>query len=43
MKKILLGVFIALLGFDLFGCESQPPTNDEPHAGVIGGSAITIN
>ena len=43
MKKILLGVLIALLEFDLFGCESQPVTNDGPHAGVIGGSAITIN
>ena len=43
MKKNLLGVLIALLGFDLFGCESQPPTNDEPHTGVIGESAITIN
>lgn len=43
MKKILLGVLIALLGFDLFGCESQPVTNDGPHADVIGGSAITIN
>ena len=43
MKKILLGVLITLLGFDLFGCETQPPTNDGPHAGVIGESAITIN
>ena len=43
MKKILLGVLIALLGFDLFGCENQPPTNDGPPAGVIGGGAITIN
>lgn len=43
MKKILLGVLIALLGFDLSGCESQPVTNDGAHAGVIGGSAITIN
>ena len=43
MKKILLGVLIALLGFDLFGCESQHVTNDGPHAGVIGESAITIN
>lgn len=43
MKKILLGVLIALLGFDLFGCETQPPTNDGPHTGVIGESAITIN
>lgn len=43
MKKILLGVLITLLWFDLFGCETQPPTNDGPHTGVIGESAITIN
>lgn len=43
MKKILLGVLITLLGLDLFGCETQPPTNGGPHTGVIGESAITIN